>query len=314
MPAAVTQVDEKTPTAVFRKVLDAERHDRYKRIAVISDETRVPAYINILKRRWRSRSGTQRQDATRPRSREAWITADSTATSCSALTRLFTERRDELTHCGSFDDVFSLFSDSLVKVIDEIIDYQNKFNLMRAKDAEFLSSLFMHGCIESGVSAIRGGTDVISVNLTACGIVNLIDSLTIIDQVVFEEKRTGISTLCDLMNDNWGDGILREYVLRHGKFFGNNDPLSEGIAQRVTTLIYDILKDRKGVFGNHFLLGEMDGYWPHSTWFGERTGATPDGRLAGDPFVVGVGQERPARIGKDSRRCSSRSHTWIRTG
>ena len=40
---------KKTPTAVFRKVLDAERHDRYKRIAVVSDETRVPAYINILK-------------------------------------------------------------------------------------------------------------------------------------------------------------------------------------------------------------------------------------------------------------------------
>ena len=281
---------KKTPTAVFRKVLDAERHDRYKRIAVISDETRVPAYINILKLPVEIAVGyttTGCNETAFPGG------MDHSGLNCNivlALTRLFTERRDELTHCGSFDDVFSLFSDSLAKVIDEIIDYQNKFNLMRAKDAEFLSSLFMHGCIESGVSAIRGGTDVISVNLTACGIVNLIDSLTIIDQVIFEEKRTDISTLCDLMNDNWGDGILREYVLRHGKFFGNNDPLSEGIAQRVTTLIYDILKDRKGVFGNHFMLGEMDGYWPHSTWFGERTGATPDGRLAGDPFVVGVGQ------------------------
>ena len=53
----------------------------------------------------------------------------------------------------------------------------------------------------------------------------------------------------------------------------------------------------KNLFGYQWLIGDLLGYHEHHKWFGEKMGATPDGRRAGDQLKFGLGQSE----GKDRK-------------
>ncbi len=301
LPMCIPQISirwtKDTPIERLYHILDCERHDKYKRIAVISDETRVPAHMNILKLPVEIATGYTTVGCNETAFPSGMDFTGMQSNIAPSITRLTKEYRQEFAACADFDAVFDLFKRILGDLLDELMDIQNKFNCGRAKDENVVSSLFMHGCIERAKSATQGGADRFSAYVVTNGLISVIDSLCIIKQLVFDEKKLTADALCDLLDDNWGDGEMRRYVLRYGKFFGNNDSHSNAIAQRVTTAFHDLLSTRRDMFGHRLLLGAMDGYNPHSVWFGELTGATPDGRLAGDPFMVGIGQSN----GKDRR-------------
>jgi formate C-acetyltransferase len=88
---------------------------------------------------------------------------------------------------------------------------------------------------------------------------------------------------------------MRTLILKKGKFFGNDDDSSNEVARLLYRTFYEFLKDRKNLFGYHWLIGDLVGYNEHHKWFGEKTKATPDGRYAGDRIKFGLGQ----RDGRD---------------
>lgn len=161
-----------------------------------------------------------------------------------------------------------------------------------------MSSLMLDGCIENGVSVTQGGSVAIA-GTNTMGLVTVIDSLSIIKQFVYEERRCTFQRLIDALKDNWAGEHenLRAEILKEGRFFGNNDPLSNGVAQRFTTTLWEYFRDKRNCFGKRFLLGNLAGYHEHYVWFGNSTAATPDGRHAGDAFMVGVSQG----LGKDRK-------------
>ena len=127
--------------------------------------------------------------------------------------------------------------------------------------------------------------------MEAMGITCVIDSLSIIKQFVFDEKRTDMAHLVETMKNDWqSDSDLRTEILKEGRFFGNNDPLSDEMARRFTTELYNITKDHKLRSGAGVLIGTLAGYNPHHMVYGSLTEATPDGRYKGDGFMVGTGQ------------------------
>lgn len=169
---------------------------------------------------------------------------------------------------------------------------------MRSKDINIISSLFMDGCIERGLSATQGGCEKASGATSLMGFVSVIDSLSIIRQFVYEEKRITMEQLMTALKDNWeGHADLRAEILRDGKFFGNSYPLSDEVAHRFTDSIDAMVGHIRGLFTRAFFVGNLTGYHPHYAWFGKATSATPDGRFAGDAFGVGSGQMM-AKIGK----------------
>lgn len=293
---------KKMPFEVLRHVLDCERKDKGKRIALISDETRLYAYTKLL--------GYDLKDAVRYTTVGCNETAfpgsvDMTGMNANialSVTRMIYEDTERFSACRSFDEVFALFSEHLESVLDEIIEIQDKFNYARAKDNNVLSSLFMQGAIESATSVTRGGSKFSFAAMGTCGLISVIDSMILIKQLVFDEKIVTLQRLYEVLKSDWAeDEELHNYVLRNGGFFGNNDPRSNEIAQLITRTCKNILSDRRDMFGNKLLMGAMDGYNPHSSWFGAVTPATPDGRHSGDPFMVGVGQTN----GKDRKGLTS---------
>lgn len=106
-----------------------------------------------------------------------------------------------------------------------------------------------------------------------------------------QENLCTMAELLDALDADWkGYEELRTKILRKGKFFGNNDPLSNDTAHRFYGSVYDFAKDRTDIFGNHLDYGNLTGYNPHFAWFGAMTPATPDGRYAGSALLFGGGQ------------------------
>lgn len=123
------------------------------------------------------------------------------------------------------------------------------------------------------------------------GIVTVIDSLAIIKQFVFEEKIVSMKELVGALKANWeGFEELHHLIMSKGKFFGNDDDISNSTAALFADSVYKYLKGKKSDLGYNFLIGNLIGYNQHHKWFGEATKATPDGRYDGDMISYGISQ------------------------
>ena len=82
------------------------------------------------------------------------------------------------------------------------------------------------------------------------GITNVIDSLIAVKQFVFDEKLFTMQRLVDALNANWhGYEEMRTVIIKKGKFFGNDDALSNSVVHRLYESFYRYLKNKRNVFG-----------------------------------------------------------------
>jgi hypothetical protein len=59
---------------------------------------------------------------------------------------------------------------------------------------------------------------------------------------------------------NWeGYEEMRMLIEKRGKFFGNDDDTSNGVAQSFYLMLYEYLKNKTNLFGYHFLIGDLIG-------------------------------------------------------
>lgn len=291
IPEITLRWTKKTPREVFRFMLDAERNDTNKRIAFTNDEKRIKCYTEICGIPFERAVGYTMVGCNEPAFLGAITGSTSKGNILRCMDTLFYEKSDLISKAKSFDEFYSLFEKELFSDMDIIYDYDNKYNALRARDINYVSSLFFNGCIENAKSLTQGGCDTAIASPMFIGITNLIDSLIVIKQFVFDEKMITMSELIKALQSDWvGYGDLRTLILRKGCFFGNDDDLSNGVARRLYASFYSYIKDKRNLFGYHWLIGDLLGYNEHHKWFGEKTRATPDGRHNGDPLKFGIGQ------------------------
>ena len=280
-----------TPRSVLYKVMDCERKDKNKRIAFVNDEPRIAAMMKINRFPWETAYDYIMVGCNEPALQGGISLGGNTTNIVRSLVNTLNDRRDEVLGCSDFDSFYAVYEQELFRDLETILAYSNRFNMLRSRDCNVLTSLFMEGCIERAASVTQGG----AARAKSCnhfmGTTNLIDSLSVIRQFVYEEKLCTMAELLDALDADWkGYEELRTKILRKGKFFGNNDPLSNDTAHRFYGSVYDFAKDRTDIFGNHLDYGNLTGYNPHFAWFGAMTPATPDGRYAGSALLFGGGQ------------------------
>lgn len=282
---------KKTPHEVFRFMMDSERRDPHKRIAFVNDEPKIEAFMKNL--------GLEYADA-----------VNYTMVGCNevafpggiymgtmkenilrSVELTFKNHRNEILNASNFDEFYEVYEKQLFSDIAEMIAYEDKFNLLRARDVNIVSSIFFKGCIENAKSVTQGGTTLCSAGLAFIGIPNVLDSLTVVKQFVYDEKLITMQELIDALDNNWeGYDDLLTLIKKKGKFFGNDDDTSNEIAIRFTDSVYRFLKDKRSVFGYKYLVGNLIGYNEHHKFFGNLTSATPDGRKNGELLKFGLGQ------------------------
>ncbi|MBQ8309498.1 MAG: hypothetical protein IJX80_00615 [Clostridia bacterium] len=291
IPQVTLRWTKKTSREVFRFMLDCERRDPHKRIAFQNDEKRIKAYTEICHIPFEKAVGYTTVGCNEPAFLGAIIGSNSKINFVHPLETVFHQKSDRIESANSYDEFFDVFKSELFSDLTRAYEYDDFYNKQRAQDINYISSLVFNDCIQNAKSLTQGGGNT-AISAPMClGITNVIDSLCVVMQFVFDEQIFTMRELISALQANWqGYEDMRTVILKKGKFFGNDDETSNYVAQRLYRELYEFLKEKTNLFGYHILIGDLLGYNIHHKWFGEHTKATPDGRFWGDSLKFGLGQ------------------------
>lgn len=171
----------------------------------------------------------------------------------------------------------SAFADRAMQLIAAHEQYFPALN-----PAPLLSATFSD-CVERGVDAYAGGAKYNNSAINTICIASAVDALIAVKKFVFEEKRLKLSEFAKILQNDWaGQEELRLIALKKLPKYGNGIPEVDALAADVVRFAASCINGRPNGRGGVFRCGcfSID----YRLTFGERTGATADGRHAGEPL------------------------------
>lgn len=191
---------------------------------------------------------------------------------------------------ASFSDFEQAFYQQLDALVDKAITISTFYDdhITQINPAPMDSATLQYS-LDSAEDAFAYGVSTVCCSCSATAA----DSLAMIRKYVYTEKEVSLAKLRDILRQNWaGYEKLRLKVGKDPEKYGNNvDSVDQFMVDIVNHL--DAYLDRPNHRHGKFQLGfaSID----YHIRYGELTGATPDGRYAGEPLSKNIG----ASIGKD---------------
>ena len=161
----------------------------------------------------------------------------------------------------------------------------------------FFESLFLRGCPEQVRDLENGGQYQWTLVHHLCGLATAGNSLAAIQKAVFEDKVLTLPAFRELVRGNFeADPALQLMIRNRYPKFGNDDAFADYWTQTACEIMVDAVRGLNEADGCSCGADGMGGKPEHlihipglySLWFhhrmGQELGATPDGRLAGEPI------------------------------
>lgn len=152
-----------------------------------------------------------------------------------------------------------------------------------------LSAIFQ-GPMEKGTDLINGGAVYNTSGAALVSISDVIDSLCVIKELIYDKKELDFPTLLAALADNFEKEEYQKILMRINQVskFGSGDENGEPnrIAQDLMDYCYDYYTSQKNYRGGIY----WPGYWSISyhVGFGMLSGALPSGRKRGKAFTPGL--------------------------
>jgi pyruvate formate-lyase/glycerol dehydratase family glycyl radical enzyme len=149
-----------------------------------------------------------------------------------------------------------------------------------------LLSGFYQGPLEKGKDLIKGGAIYNTSGVALVALTDVIDSLLVIRDLVYNKKEIDFGTLMDaIKNDFEGYESILNKIEQVPKF-GSGEDSTIQLAQDIIDFCYGIYNSAKNYRDGKYLVG----YWSISyhTGFGMLTGALPSGRKKGKALTPGL--------------------------
>ena len=218
----------------------------------------------------------------------------------------------------TFEDLTAAFKKQTAHFIAQAVADSNTSDALRAQSGAYLfRSLLIDGCVEKGLSLFRGGARYNSFSVEFHGLTNVYDSLASIKKLVFDEKLMSLAEFVSILDANWeGNESLRIRARDDVPKFGNDDETVDAIAREVAEYCtQEVKKHRAEVRGGDVVSENVSG--GSQVGLGKTTGATADGRRAGDVTANSIGPT----AGRDThgptaciRSVTKLDHSWFDGG
>jgi len=199
--------------------------------------------------------------------------------------------------CTTFDQFYETYMHNLKVVIDDLIDHRNHFE---GEGWRFnpcpLHSVTLSDCIENAKDMMEGGTRYSAGSFSLIGIGTLIDSLFAIRETVYGSAQITLSEFRNMLESNFeAQEKFRQFLINRIPKFGQEDDEIRNFSAKVFADLAEVSSGRKNSRGGTYEAS----VFVYRTFIslGKNTGATPDGRKAGEylsqgmsPSVLSLGQ------------------------
>ena len=188
----------------------------------------------------------------------------------------------------TFDDLFSAYR----KQLNHFLTIKLKGNQIieqlyaREMPAPFLSVL-IDDCIKKGMDYNEGGARYNNSYIQMVGIGSITDSFSAVKDVVFEKQKLSLEELVHILDSDFANAEqIRQWLLNKTHKYGNDDDYADSIMRKIFDVLFEELDGKPNSKGGCYRV-EMLPTTCH-IYFGQVTGALPDGRKATKPLSEGI--------------------------
>jgi len=189
---------------------------------------------------------------------------------------------------SSYEQMFTAFRNQLHYFVDVKQRGNQVIERLYADymPAPFLS-LLVDDCIATGKDYNNGGPHYNTTYIMGVAPATCTDSLAAIRYHVFDRKTVDMQELLRALADNFeGHEKLRLLLWNRTPKFGNDDDYADAILADVFDAFFQEVDGRRNTKGGNYRVNYLS--TTCHVYFGSMTGATPDGRRAGEPLSDGI--------------------------
>lgn len=191
---------------------------------------------------------------------------------------------------------FEEFYDNYLFAVKEVIDIvTNEISNSQLKRAKYnplpMRTLLVDDCIDNGLDFNNGGARYKWSIISFAGVINVIDSLLVIKDYIYDNKKCSSLEFKNYLNNS--DEEFLKNARNVSQRFGIDDEYSNQLTNRLSKEIFSLLDNKKPPLGEGYLASSIQ--FNSQAEAGRNLKASPDGRKKGAPLCDSLG----AIFGKD---------------
>ncbi|MFX0037014.1 MAG: trans-4-hydroxy-L-proline dehydratase [Candidatus Hermodarchaeota archaeon] len=187
----------------------------------------------------------------------------------------------------TFDEFFEAFSKQIKHFVDIKIKGNQIIERIWAQNPAPFLSILIEDCIKNGKDYNDGGAKYNTSYIQIVGMGSITDCLTSLKYNIFDNKIVSMEELVKILDNNF-DGYenIRQKLIHKTPKYGNDDDYADLLATKVFDIVYNAINNRPNTKGGVHRINLL----PTTVhiYFGQVTGATPDGRKAYTPLSEGI--------------------------
>ena len=204
------------------------------------------------------------------------------------MLNIFLEAFKKCDNTMTFDDIYVSFENEFENYLKNVLLQENLFQLERKRNATdpVRISAFINDCIERGLSSDSGGARYNDIEPNMLGMTNVIESFNVVKELIFNQQKLTVDEFNEILKNNYeGSEDVLAYIRNKIPHFGTDTKETNSLAKRVADTVVNSLSKFTTFRGANFVPGAFS-YRDHEM-HGGGTGASPDGRRAGDILADG---------------------------
>ena len=182
----------------------------------------------------------------------------------------------------TFDDLLARVKRILKYTGDRCMALINEYerNYMKINPTPIFSGAFEES-VEKGLDIYAGGAKYNNSSINAFGLATAVDSLVALKKAVFEEKEVTLEEFADILRRDWegAQALYHKCRFLYPKY-GNNQAEPDALMAELCAVLGSYINGKPNGRNGVYRLGTFSIDWRFD--FGAHTGATPDGRRAGE--------------------------------
>ena len=201
----------------------------------------------------------------------------------------WTPRTGKLEDFKTFDDFYGAFKIQFEFIAGQVVlGSKQLLKIQQQLMPAPIYSALLEGCIENGKGMTEGGAKYNTSGASMIALADVIDSLTAIKRLVFDEKSYSFTFLREAMENDFQEPEYRRlwHEIRTGPLFGSGEDGPVEMANKITKMVAEFFHSQENDRDGYYTTGFRSN--ANHVVYGRVAGATPSGRLANRPFTPGL--------------------------